>query len=224
MDYGYISSTQASIWFQDIWIDDACMIEYVENNPKEVFFGYNSTRYDAVALGRSIVSGSLAINYRYSGYLTKAILRTALSTSYDTMQELVKEYIQVASGKDAAIDEFVDLLAKAEKAGQLDDLQSNMEEAVWGDSKPSAKTINDLTNRIYGNISMPEIWKALPSIDIYVHLGPDNNDIDNENLEVIKDVQFTSMGRRIDNTSAEFGGMPIRESYNFIAKSVQPLS
>ena len=204
----YVSSTQATIYIDDVWVDDACLIEYSSNNSKEPIFGYNSSRWDDVAVGHSIVTGTLVIHYRYNGYLFKAIINKKSSD------------LRVAREKATDLSSKFSFVPSVES--QVNALVESLDDNIMAKSILKGMIWREYTDGVNTNPANSELYKLLPPVDIYVHLSPDEKP-SRDNIEVLKNVTFVSSGKRLDNTSAEFGGSPIRESYNFLARSIEPL-
>lgn len=69
----YPSPAEVKVFINNNWIDDAYRVDYTVSNPRTPLYDYTSTFYKDVAEGHTIVHGQIVINFRFVGYLTKAI-------------------------------------------------------------------------------------------------------------------------------------------------------
>lgn len=65
----YFTITGARIYIGNLFIDETNMIQYALQDNAVPVFGYSSRFYDALAQGRSLVQGQLALNFVSEGYL-----------------------------------------------------------------------------------------------------------------------------------------------------------
>lgn len=65
----YFSGTNAEIFFNNIYIDEASTIEFIVNQSTMLIYGYNSYVYDAVAKGSRMVQGNFTVNFTNSCYM-----------------------------------------------------------------------------------------------------------------------------------------------------------
>lgn len=72
----YYSSIDAEIYFGHEYVDDVCNIDWNIQQKTMPLYGYNSYKYDEVAQGNRIVSGTFDINFTSPNYLFK-ILKAA---------------------------------------------------------------------------------------------------------------------------------------------------
>ena len=74
---GYVAPVNCNVFIGNILLDDTAIIEYSISNHVEVYYGYNSRYFDAIADGRILVIGALTLNFRAISYLTRAITNSA---------------------------------------------------------------------------------------------------------------------------------------------------
>lgn len=238
----HISPSQVTVWVGNQWIDEAAHIEFSEIAPRELYYGYHDTYFRATAPSRSVVSGNITINFRYLGYLTKAIMAAkigrlspedakgcaASSTWLKSRQTAnllgiatADEYALTVTDSLQTYDSV--LAAKKDSFGYIKDY---LEDKFWGTQStvdiwdPSTKNINKIATTAYPN---PTHKNMLLSPYIMLQYGEDAETGSPEFVEIIEDVHFTGVGKRIDNSRAELSGEPIKERYEFVARRIRPL-
>lgn len=65
----YYSSTDASIYFGDFFIEEATGLTYEISESAMMLFGYNSYVFDDIAKGARMIQGQFSIDFTTSGYL-----------------------------------------------------------------------------------------------------------------------------------------------------------
>lgn len=65
----YFTMTQARLYIGNLFIDELSNIQFVLQDNQIPVYGYASRYYDALAQGKSLVQGQLAINFISEGYL-----------------------------------------------------------------------------------------------------------------------------------------------------------
>jgi hypothetical protein len=247
LDKPYVSPSQVSLWIGDAWVDDACSIEYGQMSGKELYYGYADPHFSAVGQGRVVVTGSLTIHYRFTGYLTKMIYAAQLMHSVTkesakisiewrnyvlAMAESIKKGVESPSN---AADALIRVASQQPlvQGVSYDEISSHFKRAFWHDNTETQRRLKkalpptmreDLSSNYYACPTDPHIHEQFEQVDIFCNFGPDDGTIDPERIEVIENVHFTSNGKRVDNSSPEFGGMSVRERYEFVAKRVHPLA
>jgi hypothetical protein len=74
LDYeNYFTSAQCRVYLGNLFLDELQSIQYVLQSNKVPVYGYASQFMDAIAQGRSLVQGQLAINYVMDRYLYVAL-------------------------------------------------------------------------------------------------------------------------------------------------------
>jgi hypothetical protein len=243
----YVSPSQVSLWIGDAWVDDACAIEYGQVSGKELYYGYADPHFRAVGQGRVVVTGSLTIHYRFTGYLTKMIYAAQLLHVFtepgvreslewrNYVLEMVESIKKGVESPDNAADTLVRVARDYQQRLDVsyDEISGYFKKAFWHDSTKTQRQLKkalppssraDLNNTYCACPTDPHIHEQFQQVDIFCNFGPDDGTMDPERVEVIEDVHFTSNGKRVDNSSPEFGGMSVRERYEFVAKRVHPLT
>lgn len=85
-NHWYVTSSQAKIYINGLWLDDCYDITYQYHESKQPVYGYNSKYFDDILPGQVLISGSFTINYRHDGYLSKILQKVTsdlYSGSYD---------------------------------------------------------------------------------------------------------------------------------------------
>jgi len=73
----YFTITGARIYIGDLFIDELNSIQFALQDNAVPIYGYASRYYDALAQGRSLVQGQLALNFVSEGYLYTVLTRAA---------------------------------------------------------------------------------------------------------------------------------------------------
>lgn len=68
----YFSSSDVTIYFEDVWVDEITRLQFELQENLIPIFGYNSYIWDAVSRGNRLVRGYFGIAFRESGYLYRA--------------------------------------------------------------------------------------------------------------------------------------------------------
>lgn len=83
----YFTGSQASIWIDDIWVDEVFGISFSASQSILPIFGYASSLFDAVARGKVLVQGVFEINFVDEGYLYSVLNELARRRSGDKATE-----------------------------------------------------------------------------------------------------------------------------------------
>lgn len=253
MNNYYPGPAQVSIFVGGIWIDDACGIEIGGISGKEAYYGYHDAEPRTFGQGRSIVTGALSINFRFSGYLTKAIYAArkgklsgadlAIAARTTSLLKAIRNSNMLGTkgfvDSHAWGDFLSDLAVARGAAGPLHPFDSKaafhgasryLKDRFWGKSDVvDEKFVNDgvegtLATETFPPPTDPTFEEKVDRVNLVVYYTSEFGEHNPELAEVIEDVHFTSLGKRIDNSRAEFGGSPIIERYEFVAKRVRPFS
>src|SRR5262245_14214984 len=74
MAYGdYLSPSKAALYIDQWLVEDCYDVRWQVDDSTSPSFDYARREYQAISPGKVMVSGSLAITFRYPGYLTTAI-------------------------------------------------------------------------------------------------------------------------------------------------------
>lgn len=249
----YVSASQVSIYVGNIWLDDASHIELNQMSAKVPYYGYNDTHYRAIGQGKVLVTGAITIQFRYANYLTKAVMMARKGQDLLNLSEAVKmtsmvkavQKSEMLGTKDfVSAEEFAEVLeaeavtenglfsvrglgAAASLPAEANRLSRYLKGRFWGEKDVVEELLEDykigdkMSKNPYMAMTDPRVQKR---VDIIVNYDPGDSVNNPELVKVIEDVHFTSEGSRIDNSRAEYGGAPIAERYEFMAKQVVPLS
>lgn len=250
----YVSASQVSVYIGNMWLDDANHIEFNQMSSKVPYYGYNDTHYRTIGQGKVIVTGALMINFRFTNYLTKAIMMARRgidilglkeATSITAMVKAIQKSEMLGAKDFVSADDFGGLLmdivcdegkppkqnlyAAASKYSEYSRVSRYLKDRFWNDGKSKAldelledyRVVEKASKNAYPAVTDPRVRKR---VDIIVNYSPTDGMVNPELVKVLEDVHFTGEGSRIDNSRAEFGGSPVVERYEFMAKRVSPLS
>lgn len=225
-------------------VDDAAGIQYRVTDTKNPIYGYNDVEWRTIVRGRSIVQGSLEINYLYPGYLTDAI-QAAGDLSVEAVAENIALIKHIKSAE-TTFDLYRDIDAPIEKAKVVKDVVSKLLDAgvtskvaIAGAARYRARKYLEELKDIYwaqdrtiGNRSqpVPRPGNATPSASmpsgfaIVVRYG--NSSIMGKRMStalLIEDVNIDTQSQII-SADVPDGGAPIREAYSFVARRIIELN
>ena len=192
----YFSGSQATIFFDEVFVDEINALQYqVASNAKPVF-GYASSYYDAVAKGNILVTGSFVINMRHAGYLPIILNHIASQKPKKTKEKW-------RTRPNSTRDQFEN---------------RKKSKSLW------AQKAKDYRNRFWaeadktghsgvGRFNVPE-YQLLPSrpFDIIIAFGDFTTD--DVTTHRLYDVRLTGWGQTV-----EISGLPIQEVYHFLARA-----
>lgn len=226
----YPTPSQSAIYIGEYHIDDAYAVDWNSNDSNSPLYTYFKKTYVNVSLGKQLVTGSLAINFRYPGYLTYAVAEAR--KTFTTAQ--INEISQHTRDGKASLEFYLDTM----RSGSTEDrLRLLMESAAQGAEqldKMSALSFmaqsgganidqGGATTRYLEVFDVQNPWEVETSpIDIWVHYG----DLDQSHIaDIIEDVMFTGKSKQIQAGVLSGGGISasgnnILELYSFYAKRV----
>jgi hypothetical protein len=206
----YPTPAQIVVQLGDVWLDDALRIELHDQNPKIPVYGYNEVRPGAFVQGRAFVSGSIAINYRFPGYLDSAAGMVSDAVEEGKIKYRLDEMVQwVSKIRNATVAERINMLEGARQVGNLDQMGKALEIALRG--KPTNTSIPTIINRDASQGFTIRIYFDTPDSAIY--------------YRAIEGVRFTGK-QMVANNSAGAGGdmsssgRPLLEVYTFLGTQV----
>ena len=206
----YPTPAQIVVQIGDVWVDDALRIEFNDTAGKIPLYGYNEIRPSAFTDGRAYVAGSLAINYRFPGYLEHAAGEISDDDDKNKYKYRLDEMVQwVSRIRNATVSERINMLEEARLAGNLDKMGKAMEIAIRG--TPPNNSIPCIINRSAADGFTLRIYFDTPDTSIY--------------YRAIEGVRFTGV-QMVANNSAGAGGdmsssgRPLLEVYTFLATRV----
>jgi len=217
----YFTPCQVSLYVGDMWIDDAVDVQWEVRDEKTPAYGFADYNYRAALRGRSVVSGSLVINFRFTGYLTNAIYQATSptggfqdyrdSTARSYQRALTAPYLSVSKDELTALGR---LAVDSPKA--FEDMKKELRERFHPEHR-SANLPGTLGERP-GLLSTTGL-AANKTINIFVAYGDDAYGDNPLYYQTIKDVQFTGQSQSISNLGGQ-GDQPVLEAYPFFAKSI----
>lgn len=239
----YWGPAQVRLFVDGVWVDDACAVQYNIEDRKIPKYGYFDRFYRTIAVGQTLVSGRLSVQFRYNGYL-RSVIEEQLSRRSD-FKELtepggVNPRLNIQSlenMKDLDEDSQVDLLAHAaqsptrereRKFGEIKDM-------LWGPEDDTSWA--ELFRQ--GPLERPQLNKAITTegqvekrsyqrpglftqgFDIMLVYGTDPaNKIDPGLLRVIQDVHLVGEAQVVQIEVPD-GSRAVREVYTFIARDIR---
>ena len=230
MSYGqYPTPAHVSVYIGDLHIDDCYDIRWNVEDSTRPLFDYSRRKWQAMATGKSLVSGSLATSYRYPGYLTTAIDH-ALKTNPDLLHftanqgEAALENLQL---KDWF--EKMSVAPRAERFKLLAEASSKGSGFFKRASRLTAYLDEPLEVGDNGETVLPhdyqgEIRDYAPEINVEIVYGDLNE------LHVgdrLMNVRFIGASKTISAGAVAGGGVsssgaPLFEIYPFVAREVVP--
>lgn len=206
----YFSGGDIKIYFEDTFLDECTMLQFVLAEQVLPIYGYNSYTFDDVLRGNRIIQGTFRINFKDRGYLF-GLLEHILEEKTDMIKDDVKN-------QDRMIAEDLDKLYLYAEEGwsrEFDFMSQKFEDAIWNrQSRKDTQRIN-------------EPFFPKKGFDIIITYGPykraEYQDVEKYyqkfigkgTVKAIYGVQLTSVQQIID-----MSGKPIEEEYTFIAKDL----
>lgn len=206
----YFSGGDIKIYFEDTFLDECTMLQFVLAEQVIPIYGYNSYTFDDILRGNRIIQGTFRINFKDRGYLF-GLLEHILEEKTDMIKDDVKN-------QDRMIAEDLDKLYLYAEEGwsrEFDFMSQKFEDAIWNrQSRKDTQRIN-------------EPFFPKKGFDIIITYGPykraEYQDIEKYyqkfigkgTVKAIYGVQLTSVQQIID-----MSGKPIEEEYTFIAKDL----
>lgn len=235
----YFSGSQVACYIGDILIDEITSMSYEVVQQKQPLYGYSDTLFRQISRGQRFVQGTFSVNFKEAGYLWLALnqfierqklegsvlnplknsstidrqnlerIVDAETTTFERVQKLTDlAAIDAAStlGGFASRQRFLGLNSKGEvDVGTAENKFEQFEDLLW---QKSEEELN-LQDRSVDDT-------RLNGFDIYLAYGDfagDNRN--NHTFRKIVDVHITGWGQQI-----QIAGMPIQESYTFVAKNI----
>jgi len=219
-NFSYYSGAQISIWFGDIWIDDAVSIGWQYNQEKRPIYGYASQYFDSVAKGQIIIQGQLAINFREKGYLSAVIsdikgLKQNYSddsSMWETVRTMVSRHLKNGTFGPKTVSELSNF-AKSEDFWETAELY---EKVIWGDLLDTDTYTNARTPDIVQHEKFPNGFNILIT---YGNIGASEpksvHDISTSTTKSLIGVHLLGSSQVIQDN-----GEPVREAYSFMARNI----
>ena len=244
----YFTYSQCFLYIGDTWIDEITSLAYNTVQNKTPIFGYASQLFDDTAAGQVFVQGNFTINYKEAGYLW-AVLRRYKQLNNDAMgigtpedakllgvkmgstqtqPDLTDKRYQRVGSNGTIIDRrsIEDIAQGRATTGQmyefyegftgysttrarkrvLEDIVEAFEDQIWNPTVTNTQ-LNSQSRRTDDN--------KFDNFDMYVLFGNYGDPNAEHTVQKIIGVRLISQGKSI-----QMDGVPIQESYSFIAQSV----
>lgn len=217
----YFTMTQARMYIGDLFIDELNALQFVLQDNKIPIYGYASRFYDSMAQGKSLVQGQFTINFISEGYLVTALREYShkLSLSTDVPTDSVKKSQQ---------DRLLFLVNKLQNP-----------DPAW--TPLMIKSAVTEINNLAGSLGPASVDAAKQNISLNKKqqdnsiLGLAGGDYPNavyEDVPFDVVVEYQGAGRTItrrledchlisNESIMDHSGMPITESYGFIARRLR---
>lgn len=135
----YFSGGDIKIYFEDTFLDECTMLQFVLAEQVLPIYGYNSYTFDDVLRGNRIIQGTFRINFKDRGYLF-GLLEHILEEKTDMIKDDVKN-------QDRMIAEDLDKLYLYAEEGwsrEFDFMSQKFEDAIWNrQSRKDTQRINE---------------------------------------------------------------------------------
>jgi len=227
----YPTPAQAAIYIGQWHVDDAYSIDFNWRSTTEPLYDYRRPRFVNASIGKELVIGSLAVNFRYPGYLYTAIADT-LKTIPDTDFQAAAEGARSGS---SFVEHYLDLMRKGDAQSRIALLMDAAAEGPNVLRKVSALAyyIENLNSEILpynDKVRYLDVFDAqfsgsgrvLP-IDVWLHYG----NLDEPHVaRVIRNVVFTGKSEQAHAGAMAAGGLSASgintlEVYSFFAQTVE---
>jgi hypothetical protein len=227
MAYGdYLTPSHSAVYINEWHVEDCYDVRWQTEDTTSPSFDYMRREYQAISPGKVLVSGSLAINFRYPGYLTNALIDHSKKNAVGTPAELrfSKELSSWISDmvQGTKADKFK-LLVEAAAKGQtfLDRV------AVASSAMLSLPPSGDFARR-GTEVKLPYDYQnsdplgQIKPIDIWIFYGDPQDQFVADKLS---GVVFVGQSKTLSAGASTGGGVsssgtPIMEIYPFFAKNV----
>lgn len=230
----YPTPAQAGIYIGQWHVDEAYSIDFNWRSTTGPLFDYRRPRMVNAAIGKELVIGSLAINFRYPGYLFHAIAETWKKLPDELAGPDISTALEGARNGTSYVENYLDVMRSGTIAERINLLLEAAAKGPTALRKVSA--LGYVAESLLaggdarGKTQYPDVFDAqfegtgrvLP-IDVWIHYG----DLDEPHLaKVIKNVVFTSKGEQLHAGAMAAGGLSasginVLEVYSFFAETVE---
>lgn len=208
----YFSGSDVYIMIGNTIVDEIISIQFEMSQEVSLLYGYASYTADAVAYGARAVNGTLAINFRKSGYLMSILDQASPSLSPTEEVYEDEKNIPYIGGSSHIAD-----LVRNNDRDKLQDVMNHQEKLIWGVEKR-----RDRKDSYYEPTLLPtnnNLKTRLEGFDIVIsygdkgfHIGDSIGEIPST-VDVINGVHLVSCKKLIEPS-----GENILEEYAFVAK------
>lgn len=229
----YLTPAHAGVYIGSLHIDDVYAIQYEEQDSTAPIYSCFEREWVRAAVGKRIVSGYIAINFRYPGYLATAIRLALEDSGGNSSIDAAKADAFLKNGsiiewhnkmQTVDADERLSLLADAAKQGE--DFLRKASALSYLASVPYLSTDPPNTRRQVEDIlnTQKTEFNDINAVDIWIHYDTQTR---NKPAERIVDVVFTGNSKELQaGAIAASGGVSVNganlfEVYPFFAKRIE---
>jgi len=223
-DSTYYSGLDVSVYFNNIYIDEAVALQYQELEQVKPVFSYADYTPRRFSHGSRMIQGTFTINFKDSGYITKILQRLANEEGTDKdIKTLSKKMAtknltlqQAALGGDFTLEDIVNV-ANQNDPNAYRDYMDSFDETYWGvNNNATSRTTDRIMKR-------PRYATTKEGFDILVKFGQPEEVRNNQypsydkwgTLEIIRGCDIGSYAKAIDDS-----GRNILEVYSFVGRSI----
>lgn len=235
----YFSGANVRVYFGDVWVDQLASIGFEMKEEVAPIYGFNSYKFDKVARGTRLVSGSFTITFTEIGYLQTILDRIASKVDSSSGNLLYKENrdaLKTDLNRNTP-DRTIENILSMGKDGTYDSYIKSLKNSFWGSKSSSGNTVTlssmskEYDTYYYPNADGTNKKNGLKEngFNILIDYSPDANQKDFE--DCIKNASksgslyqtFRSIiGVHITGESQEISpnGDVLRQTYTFIARDL----
>lgn len=210
----YYTPCNVGIYIGGYKVSDAFRVDWDARDSKTPLYGWADETYSAVTNGRKIVTGRLVINYKYPGYLSRAITEFTRGQNPINAAAVVKANDEFNQLREKSSEERVKFLAQLAAKNYGDDRLGG----YWNNG--SIQLEGEPLTQFFAGI---EAYKQKSTFDILVTYG---DILKEQHIEVtLKDAYIVGQSQTISASATGGGdvsssGSPIYEIYSFFAKEI----
>ena len=212
----YFSGAQASIYIEEILVDEVTSLQWTVQQSKVPIYGYASQTFDEMANGTIIVQGSFSINFTHSGYLWSILEnreKEIMSTAKSIDEGITRSILQKAeenpdpNSTNEIINGYRKLIDAKRKGLNTGNITKYMNDIIWGSDNTVKKGKPSYENRLRTD------RRELNGFDIYLQFKHDG--VENYSVRKIQDVHLIGKAQTV-----VIDENPVQEVYSFYAKNV----
>lgn len=217
----YPSPAEVKIYINsDQWIDDAYRVDYTVSNGRIPLYDYTSPFFKVVAEGNHQVSGQLIINFRFPGYLSRALIKGLIRDS-DFANDLKKQHDITREMVGRNPSERVEMLLAAKKLGTFEATKLLSEELFSSESSGRLGGRAKITDSSGIVIEDKALSHILHPFNIVIKYGGEEALYHKriEHCVILGEGQVISASA-LAGGDLSASGMPIYEVYSFVGRRI----
>ena len=209
----YPSPAEVKIYIGQAWVDDAYRVDYSVSNNRVPLYDYTSPFFKTVAEGNHLVQGQLIINFRFPGYLKRALLNDLFydsnySNSVKTQTNIARDILNSNAAQ------RLDILLAAKRLGTFEATKQVSEDLFIPDREDGSDGLPELKKD-------PAVSHSKTPFDIIIKYGGEESLYD----KIIEDCYILGESQVISASALAGGdlgasGMPIFEVYSFLGRKL----